>query len=151
MRLFISTPYEIERGSDRGCERKEGCRRKKEKESPLYCRIGILPRIRRRALFRLFLSSLHATRGREVQLHVYWAYTVSSLHAANFARFHATVSHDTVVVNFQLTDDSRAYRDIDANLPLFLVVPHRLDVVENHNIVPFVAFIYARFNRKLFY
>lgn len=77
---------------------------------------------------------------------------VSSLHAANFARFHATVSHDTVVVNFQLTDDSRSVSEYRCEFTPFSHRPAayvpRLDIVENHTAYRFFcrvcAFIYGK-------
>jgi len=64
--------------------------------------------------------------------------TVSSLHTANFARFHATVSHDTTIVNFQLTDDSRSVSEYRREFTPFSRGPaacvRRLDVVENHTL-----------------
>lgn len=64
--------------------------------------------------------------------------SVSSLHAANFARFHATASHDTTVVNFQLTDDSRSVSEYRREFTPFsrssAACVRRLGVVENHTL-----------------
>lgn len=144
VRLFISTPNEIPRETDRrgagGVWEKEG--------AALYCRIGILPRIRRRAFSALFFFFTFIARHEDgcttrrcighTPIQREGLGIVSSVCAANFARFHATVSHDTVVVNFQLTDDSRSVSEYRCEFTPFSRGPagciRWLDVVENHTL-----------------
>lgn len=144
--LFISTLYEIERKGQivkgRKKKRKERKCERERKRASYFIAVLAYCRGSANVLFRPFLSSLHATRT-AVQLHgVYRTHTpstagsVSSPHAANFARFHATTSHDTTVVNFQLTDDSRSVSEYRREFTPFSRGPatcvRRLDVVENH-------------------
>jgi len=105
-------PVYIERDRERKRERE------RERERERVCFIAVLAYCRGSVdvLFRLFLPSLlHATHSyttlhrlcTRAHMHTRAAARLS-VRAANFARFHGTVSHDSVVVNFQLTNDDRS-------------------------------------------
>jgi len=149
VRLFISTPYEIERkGQIKAGWRKE--KREWEGERKRTSRfIAVLAYCRgfTNVFFFFHLFYLRCTpRERLYNSTVCIGHTpstagsVSSLHTANFARFHATTSHDTAhaVVNFKLTDDSRSVSEYRREVTPFSRGPaacvHRLDVVENHTL-----------------
>lgn len=108
--IYIDTERDREKvreGGGRGSERKG------ERRGALlpYWHIAADPPTFFFGLFILsffFLPSPHATRTAVQLFTVHRIHAVAagfpfSLRAANFARFRATVSHDTVVVNFQLT------------------------------------------------
>lgn len=153
VRLFISTPSEIGK-----------------KRAPLYCRIGILPRIRRRAFSAFFTFALarharlynYTLHRAHIHIYVYHRRLAArlclySLRAANFVRFHATrrsvtTLHCRVVVNFQLTNNGRNVSEYRREFTSFSpVVPPVRCRRESYSVsdIPFVVFASVRRKRKI--